>query len=480
MILPVNKVVVGDCSEVMASWPADSVDLVVTSPPYWGLRSYGPETVRVWGGDPECEHDFSLSAPPPRKRSKTDVIDKDSKQATYKNNSSAFDAVESNLCVKCGAWLGSLGLEPHPQMFIDHLVEICREIKRVLKPSATFWLNLGDTYCSSGKWVNKKLGDIGKQNRSVKGGSVDAYSMRGKLKSDGGWIQPKQKLMIPARVAIALQHDGWILRNDIIWHKPNHMPSSVKDRLTCAYEHVFLFAKQRRYYFDLDAIRKPSTSTPWSSKRGKEPYQENNPRKRYDGKFKADIAETLSSPRARQSTRDSTSYYHPLGKNPGDLWRISTMPFPGAHFATFPPKLINPIVKAGCPRWICSQCGKPRTRITKDKSIERFELPKDDPRYRPARYEGKYSGGQRYHSFETVGWSDCGCGEEWIPGVVLDPFGGSGTVGKVARKLGRRFIIIEIKPEYADMAQQRIRGKYKPVPEGVVKLTTFSKSLRRL
>ncbi len=430
---PVNKVIVGDCKDVMQGWPDECIDLVVTSPPYWGLRDYGDETVKVWGSDPECEHDFSLSAPPPRKRSKNDIVDEDSKQATYKNTSSAYNSVESNFCVKCGAWRGGLGMEPHPQLFIDHLVEIFREVKRVLKPSGTFWLNLGDTYFGGGG------GNYG-SGKSITSKKPHIPNFLNRIKTDSAWLQPKQKLMIPARVAIALQHEGWILRSDIIWHKPNHMPSSVKDRLTCSYEHVFLFAKQRRYYFDLDAIRKPhkvaklrfpDRKIDYKHKDGPElrglsgsasrQYFQTETATAWNplGKNPGDVWETKDEKLTKHdiavgrignfSYTDPlhTKEYHPKGKNPGDLWFISTQPFKGAHFAVFPSALIEPIVKAGCPK----------------------------------------------------------------KGVVLDPFGGSGTVGKVARKLGRRFIIIEIKPEYADMAWQRIRGRYKPVPEGVVKLT---------
>jgi len=163
------------------------------------------------------------------------------------------------------------------------------------------------------------------------------------------------------------------------------MPSSVKDRLTNTHEHVFLFAKQRRYHFDLDAIRVPHA---------------------YPETFgtRPDRGKTGDGLYAMEAGKRSG---HPSGKNPGDLWRIPTRPFPGAHFATFPPKLIEPIIKAGSPKG----------------------------------------------------------------GIVLDPFGGSGTVGKVARRLGRRFILIEVVSEYADMARQRVRGKYKPVPEGVTPFT---------
>jgi len=534
----------------MQSFPSDSVDLVVTSPPYWGLRDYGVETVRVWGGFPECEHEW-VKTPPPRQRNEADIKDPTSKQATMRGTN--YNAQEGNICAHCGAWRGSLGLEPHPQLFIDHLVEICREVKRVLKPSGTFWLNLGDTYCSSGKWVNKELGDIGKQNRSVEGGSVDAYSMRGKLKPDGGWIQPKQLLMIPSRVAIALQHDGWILRNDIIWFKPNHMPSSVKDRLTCAYEHVFLFAKARRYYFDLDAIRKPQSES--TIQRITQPNVMNQPggdkqrKLRGEGGGNASRSADMVKSLARNyedwyfSERDKKSWHdhehdktmgfgqqkrgfkvkniphprgknpgdiweidaantgsrnkppykqnnphlaritegreagHPKGKNPGDLWRIPTTPFPGAHFAVFPPALIEPIIKAGCPRWICSQCGKPRKRIIEKRGY--VEHPQREGRNVKAvqfsKEENKYvSGGTLglISQEETIGWSDCGCEADWAGGVVLDPFAGSGTALRVARKLGRRFIGIEINQEYAEMCERRLRtDTYQPPPEGVQPLT---------
>ncbi len=445
MTLPINQVVIGDCTEVMQGWPAGSIDLVVTSPPYWGLRDYGSETVRIWGGDPACEHEW---------------VDDSTKFGNMgggeENRKEVWDSnmrdklPKRNFCVHCGAWRGSLGLEPHPQLFIDHLVEICREIRRVLKPSGTFWLNLGDTFYGSG-------GKGGQYEKFMPDkGQPDHYRQSSKTRSN--WLQPKQKLMMPARVAIALQKDGWVLRSDVIWHKPNHMPSPVKDRLTCAYEHVFLFAKARRYYFDLEAIRKPHQGRASGNK------------------------ERMYFPDPRQNGREHFGRNFPWdpkvkGKNPGDVWRIPTTPFPGAHFATFPPKLIEPIVKAGSPRWLCSRCGKPRTRITertevltrpgiktKDEGLEGIRNDIDRRRFRPIA------------DFKTVGWSDCGCGEGWNPGVVLDPFGGSGTVGQVARKLGRRFILIEIKPEYAAIARQRVRGSYKPVPTGVAPLDQIMKA----
>lgn len=448
MSLPLNQIIVGDCTEVMQTWPADSIDLVVTSPPYWGLRFYGEETVRVWGGLPECEHEWieSESGLVHENRNFSSGSQEDvhgEKGTTWIRK---YDSQKAGFCSKCGAWRGSLGLEAHPQLFIDHLVEICQEIKRVLKPSGTFWLNLGDTYYGGSGWKRDK-----NQTSKLEGGLQFHGPLRNE-KEESSWLQPKQLLMIPARVAIALQDDGWILRSAIIWHKPNHMPSSVTDRLTNAYEHIFLFAKNPRYYFDLDSIRQPHAQPDALTK-------------------KAGSITRGGQPRQSPETSGYELKSNPLGKNPGDLWRIPTTPFPGAHFATFPPKLIEPIIKAGCPQWICSRCGKPRTRITETESTptrpankSKFGEPDEDLR-------GPVARERRVATHHTVGWSDCGCEEGWVGGIVLDPFAGSGTALRVARRLGRRFIGIEINPAYAEMARQRVRGRYKPRPQGVASLT---------
>ncbi|KKL79728.1 hypothetical protein LCGC14_2011950, partial [marine sediment metagenome] len=422
--------------------------------------------------------------------------------------------------------------------FHDHLVEICREIRRVLKPSGTFWLNLGDTFYGSG-------GKGGQYEKFMPDkGQPDHYRQNSKTRSN--WLQPKQKLMMPARVAIALQHDGWILRNDIIWHKPNHMPSSVKDRLTCAYEHVFLFVKNNEaiywvdqftgdlksskprqyyvhnetgekrfdrpkkeidrdwfnkngapqfkyawqghsYYFDLDAIRKPTQKSDYKNYAGKLAVAERSKQlldnrdqlgkpNQPQGKNPGDVLsgskylEMSNAHSLRVRGGHTGDYTHPKGKNPGDMWRIPTTPFPGAHFATFPPKLIEPIIKAGSPRWICSKCGEPRIRITEPTPEYAKKLGKSvhdhkDDLKRGMRYDTVTNA-----EYVTTGWTDCGCGAPWTPGVVLDPFGGSGTVGQVARKLGRRFILIEINPEYIKIAEQRVRGKYRAPSPGATTL----------
>ncbi len=466
--LPLNQVICGDCREVMKTFPDDCIDLVVTSPPYWGLRDYGPETVQVWGGLPNCDHEWGESLPVTSPSNTNIGFEKRSREnfrgGGHKPNAIAKKHRPSDagkFCSQCGAWFGGLGLEPHPQMFIDHLVEICREIRRVLKPTGTFWCNLGDSYYGShaGKIPQAK-------NPNVKIPEPPSG------KADGNWLQPKQKLMMPSRVAIALQNDGWILRSDIIWHKPNHMPSSVKDRLTTAYEHVFLLVKARHYYFDLDSIRKPFSKGTFL--RIRQPNIQNQPGGPKTLALRGESPDSGNASRPIDMAQELSRKIAEgkiTGKNPGDVWSIPTHPFPAAHFATFPPTLIEPIIKAGSPRWICSKCGKPRVRITEPTPAYAKKLGKSvhnhkDDLKRGMRYDNVINA-----EYVTTGYTDCSCGEGWNPGVILDPFCGSGTALRVARRLGRRFIGIDIVPEYVEMSNRRIRAeKYSSPPEGVPSL----------
>jgi len=425
MSLPTNKIICGDCVDVMRTFPADSIDCVVTSPPYWGLRDYGTETIRVWGGNSDCEHEWGIEVPKGGRTKRPQDYDPKFARGIRSEETNSFRNNPRNFCIKCGAWRGQLGQEPHPEMYINHLVLIFREVKRVLKPTGTFWLNLGDTYFGGKGKSGYELPYEVEERRRKRKTLQRSYNVPGFMvgrpqdmaPQDGAWLQPKQLLGIPWRVTAALQEDGWILRNAIVWHKPNHMPSSVKDRLTNAYEFVFLFAKQRRYWFDLDAIRVPHQTNPfqmeyrkrlWAS-RGKDIlYQFNKEKRLADGpntgaRNKAPYK--VNNPHISRITKGREAG-NIKGKNPGDVWTIPTTAFSGAHFATFPPKLITLIIKAGCVR----------------------------------------------------------------DGVVLDPFGGSGTVGFVARRLNRRFILIDIKPEYCEMARRRVRGFTKNIPENVIPL----------
>lgn len=284
------RILLGDVREKLRELPDESVHCVVTSPPYFGLRDYGVE--------------------------------------------------------------GQIGLEPTPAEFVAVMVDVFREVRRVLRKDGTLWLNLGDSYASGGKGGGGSFmaerGDAAWQSRSQVNG----------WRSPPTGLKHKDLIGIPWRVAFALQADGWYLRQDIIWAKPNPMPESVTDRCTKAHEYLFLLSKSARYHYDAEAISEPCA---WG-----------------------------------EGQRVVNDYGTELegGRNKRSVWEVATQPFKEAHFATFPPDLIEPCIKAGCPKGGC----------------------------------------------------------------VLDPFGGAGTTGLVADRLQRDAILIELNPAYAEIARNRIHG----------------------
>src|SRR5215470_1571320 len=216
----------GDAREVLAALPAASVDCCVTSPPYWGLRDYDLEP-QLWGGDADCRHFWDRAT---------------------------GGGAGGRLCSACGAWLGHLGLEPSIELYVRHLVEVFRAVRRVLRPWATLWLNLGDCY-NSGTSARRKPAP-------TRQGYWQAAGSMGDRRLHAVGVKTKDLVGIPWRVALALQADGWYLRSDVIWSKPNPMPESVTDRPTRAHEYLFLLAPGTRYFYDADAIREPHTMTP--------------------------------------------------------------------------------------------------------------------------------------------------------------------------------------------------------------------------
>lgn len=267
-----------------------------------------------------------------------------------------------------------IGLEPTPDEFVAAMVAVFRDVRRVLRDDGTLWLNLGDSYASG----TKGSGGAGKSTLGPKRDlqNIDFQKMQPRKFSCG--LADKQLIGIPWRVAFALQADGWYLRQDIIWHKPNPMPESVKDRCTKAHEYIFMLSKGPRYYYDADAVKEPlaETSIP---------------------RLQQNIAAQVGTTRANGGAKTNGNF-----KAQGDLetglrnkrsvWTVTTKPFKGAHFATFPPDLVEPCILAGCP-------------------------------------EG---------------------------GTVLDPFGGAGTTGLVAARHGRNAVLCELNPTYAAMARDRI------------------------
>jgi len=347
-------ILVGDVLERLRDLPDESVQCVVTSPPYWGLRDYGTAT---WeGGAPGCAHMVGGQV-------------QDTK-APGAITTGQRPGVDASACRKCGARRidAQIGLEPTPEAYVEKMVAVFREVRRVLRDDGTLWLNLGDSYSSGGRktQVAPTLRTKGHDDASGKAAYLSGFAVRpGAVEGLAG----KQLIGIPWRVAFALQADGWYLRSDIIWSKPNPMPESVTDRPTKAHEYLFLLSKSPRYYFDQEAVREA-------------------------GAGRLDRGATGSEGRIGAQGWSGEPLEAAAGRNIRTVWTIATAPFPDAHFATFPPALVEPCVKAG------------------------------------SRQDG----------------------------IVLDPFAGSGTTGVVALSLGRSFIGIELNPTYAEMAERRLYG----------------------
>lgn len=284
-----------------------------------------------------------------------------------------------------------IGLEPGVDGWVDELRLVARGLARALKSTGTLWLNLGDTYARSER--------------------------------DGG--APKSLLLGPERLALALLDDGWVLRNKIVWAKPNPMPTSVRDRLSCTWEVIYCFSRSRSYFYDLDAIRVPHRSAKRTTVNG----GKRGPAWSVPESWRAPLA---GSNGGLDKLKASGLPGHPLGKNPGDVWIIPTAGYRGAHHAVYPTALVKRALKVGCPERVCAACGTPWRRV----------------RYRVV--DGQAVIG------EVV--ADCGCGPEAgsRPGVVLDPFMGSGTTAIAAEGLGRDWLGIELNPDFAAQAEARI------------------------
>lgn len=327
-----NKIIIGDALESMRQMPSESVDCCVTSPPYYGLRDYGVD--------------------------------------------------------------GQIGLEKTPDEYIDRLVEVFREVRRVLKPEGTLWLNIGDSYAGSGKGAASYPGNAKKYKQGTNRGMLGAQNTTN-IKTPG--IKKKDLIGIPWLLALALRNDGWYLRQDIIWNKTNAMPESVKDRCTKSHEYIFLLSKSPRYYFDNNAIKEPAVgfdnSLPAGSRGAVRP---NSRRRKGNAKsFRGGGVYTNGKSFDNSAKVDRISHGNVENltglRNRRDVWNISVQGYKGAHFATFPEKLIEPCILAG----------------------------------------------------------------SRIGGIVLDPFIGSGTTAKVAQRLGRDCIGIELNPNYEKLIYER-------------------------
>lgn len=354
---------------------------------------------------------------------------------------------------------GQLGLEPTPEEYVSRMVRVFREVWRVLRSDGTAFINMGDSYCStapatrngSGTGLNSDPGQI---------------CMRGDWRLSAG-LKSKDLVGIPWRLAFALQADGWYLRSDIIWHKPNPMPESVTDRPTKSHEYVFMLAKRERYFFDQEAVREEAI-------RGARILPNATPR---PGRKAASSAIWRAAGDAREAPNRSDGYGKgesrdlESGRNIRSVWTIPTEAYPGAHFATFPRKLIEPCIKAGTSeKGVCPECGAPWERETDRESFGKA--------YSATKFGSDHQGGplsrsrQAYRAnglegppiAKTLSWhSTCRHNAEPVPATVFDPFIGSGTTMVVANALGRRGIGLDLSWEYLGLAQRRIERPHTTV-----------------
>jgi DNA modification methylase len=394
-----NQVLHGHVLEKLKELPDNFVQCVVTSPPYYGLRSYLP------GESPDKAKE--------------------------------------------------IGLEQTPAEYVAKMVEVFREVHRVLRPDGVLWLNLGDTYANDGKWG----GSTGGKHAIALHGN----SSVGRTKKSTG-LKPKDLIGIPWRVALALQDDGWYLRSDIIWAKGNPMPESVQDRPTRSHEHIFLLTKDADYFYDADAIREPAGDWVEDDPRYQEGAEEVE-RSPDEPAFQA----KLGKPTTGLARKPITS------RNKRDVWNINAKPYRGAHFATMPeeiPKLA--IAAASSEKGSCSRCGAPWKRIIERGESHYAEI-KGERHWTEMQDDAKAKGwttrgGPTLTENGTMpslyaaprrelGWGPtCKCPEAPpVPCVVLDPFAGSGTTFAVAKLLGRDYVGVELNPDYLKLIEERVR-----------------------
>lgn len=472
---------VGHAPVVLDQYPAEHFHNVTTSPPYWGLRDYSimkehrlkrdaiewarvyaeemtlrygdlgsiyipkpPEKrdgawigkvsiVAVWGGKPSCDHQWGEELPHGRRGKKGISGDggyihptlRDARQGGGSGGGGAY-------CRGCNAWLGSYGLEPTPELYVEHTLEILRAIRRVLRPDGTVWWNLGDSY-------NAMRGNGWEQEGW---GPADSHGTEKRPRPEG--LKQKDLVLLPFRVALAAQADGWWVRSTIIWSKSNAMPESAQDRPTTSHEYVFLLTKAPRYYYDAVAIREE----------GKKPYNVKNP-----GGWNSSLGEHHGTIHPEGRTKTTTTDEVRTGRNARTVWEITPKPFKEAHFATFPPKLVERCIMAGTSEYgCCASCGAPYVRRIEKTGTKEHKRKQGTQGEWTGSGKGGRVGGMNDGTHPegvvvtTIGWeAGCDCKVDVVPCRVLDPFVGSGTTLDTARQLGRHAVGVDISEEYRDI-----------------------------
>lgn len=397
----------------------ETAQCVVTSPPYWGLRDYGLVTWQ--GGDPQCQHrigsrfDYSLSK-------------------KQRSNAGSTGQYETHTCRVCGAIRhdAGIGLEPTLEEYVANIVQVFREVWRVLRPDGTVWCNMGDSYAGTGygKGTGGNAAISHPVNKTIEKPRFDVPP----------GLKPKDLVGLPWRVAFALQAEDFYLRSDIIWAKPNPMPESVRDRPTKSHEHLFLLTKSTEYFYDAEAI-KETTQFSDTHRRGTKLTPPKEAANADIGHGHRDFARYTPDPVPSRNRRD--------------VWTISTAPFKGAHFATFPPKLVEPCILAGTSPKACGVCGAPWGREIERKANYEKRETAHAPNNTPTKVD---STGWKPPTVTDSGWRPtCDHDDDTGKCLVLDPFCGSGTVGKVALEHGRRFVGMDLSAKYLELARERMR-----------------------
>jgi len=426
-----NKILQGDALAQLKTLPEKSINMVMTSPPYWALRDYGVDVETIWDGDKDCEHDFKIKE---RQLHSGKVGINGTVQASV-DKEGGFKTdwkTKDGFCKKCGAWKGQMGLEPTFDLYIKHLCDIFDEVKRVLRDDGTCWVNLGDSYAGN---MGKKNGWT--DNKAVKNSIEKGVTLTKKTKIIH---QLSQKCLvgIPMRFAIEMINRGWILRNVIIWHKPNCMPSSVKDRFTVDFEYIFFFSKKKKYYFETQY----------------EPLAE---RSLKDNRLDKGGFEYHGKREGVKGIQNRMCGINSKGRNKRTVWRICPQPFKESHFAVFPEELCETPIKSGCPEFICEKCGNPKKHIIKKEVIHNRENKRSDANVRPDNFQRPPNDWEPREILKDYWKPTCNCNVGFTGGIVLDPFFGAGTTGLVALKQGKKFIGMELNPEYIEIAEKRLK-----------------------
>ena len=396
--------------KALSQMKSDSISCVVTSPPYWALRDYGSEVETIWDEKEGCEHEWikgqvagdsriekrSENRAGWERPSREEFASRDIKNVcpvckkefegkpnqkfcsleclnTLSNEERTNTKQTSNFCSLCNAWKGQLGLEPTFDLYIKHLCDIFDEVKRVLRKDGTCWINLGDTYGtkSGSGFANDNLNPLTPDEIAEGTGIYKANELRGTAPK-----MHKNLCNIPARFSIEMQNRGWILRNILIWHKPNCMPSSVKDRFTVDFEYIFFFVKNKKYWFETQ-------------------YDEIAESSKKDNRLDKGREEHIGKSAEKQFGCNAT-VINSYGRNKRAVWRITTQPYREAHFATFPESLVETPIKAGCPEFICSKCGKAREPIFEP--TEEYKIKLDNIKGLPS---GNFEEGYAYYKSKT-------------------------------------------------------------------------------